>query len=342
MKKRKKLWWKVKKFVYAAEKDVALVMGISFILIILVTISANLNGDGSLPNIAIVEIQVDCEYCPDLTEVSNNIYSLGNVTSHQVLNVSEASNIIELYNITKLPTLILSGDGITIPIGFYRTNNVLIYDSVFPYMTEKGEIKGTVKLTEIIPDCEVCFNLDSFKQVLKEQLLITEEETLTVNEASELTEKYNIEILPTIILSEDALLYDLQTWYQIGTEETDALVLRKTNPPFYNLTSNTIEGLVDITYITVSCEDCYEVTAHKEILEKFNVGINSETFISKESASHLIEKYNIEKLPTVLLSEDASLYDQLVSAWKQVGSIEEDGIFVFRTVEIMQGNFVLS
>ena len=134
----------------------------------------------------------------------------------------------------------------------------------------------------------------------------------------------------------------LQTWYQIGSYEPDALVLRKTNPPFYNLSANKIEGLVDVTYITVSCEDCYEVTAHKEILEKFNVGINSETFISKESASHLIEKYNIEKLPTVLLSEDASLYDQLVSAWNQVGSIEEDGTFVFRTVEVMQGNFVLS
>lgn len=341
--KKKKLWWKVKKFIYTAEKNVALVMGISFILIILVTISETIQDKESLPNIGIVEIQVDCEYCSDLTDVSNNIYSLSNVTSHQILNSNEASNIIELYNIIKLPTLILTGEinEVYLP-GFKEINNALVYDPVIPYMTSEGEIIGTIKLTEIIPDCEICFSLDSFKQVLKEQLLITEEETLTMNEANNLIEKYNIEILPTIILSEDALLYNLKTWYQVGSEETDALVLRKTNPPFYNLSANSIEGLVDVTYITVSCEDCYEVTAHKEILEQFNVAINSETFISKESASHLIEKYDIEKLPTVLLSKDASLYEQLVSAWKQVGSIEEDGTFVFRTVEVMQGNFVLS
>ena len=204
--KKKKLWWKVKKFLYSAEKDVALVMGISFILIILVTISETLDKETKIPNIDIVEMQADCEYCSDLTEVSNNIYSLSNVTSHQVFNYAEAINIVKNYNISKLPTLILTGDinEIYIP-GFVESNNALVYDPIIPYMTPEGIIKGIVKLTEIVPDCEVCFELDSFKQVLKEQLLITEEETLTVDEASELIEKYNIEILPTNLVSDRKL-----------------------------------------------------------------------------------------------------------------------------------------
>ena len=52
--------------------------------------------------------------------------------------------------------------------------------------------------------------------------------------------------------------------------------------------------------------------------------------VQTSEGRHLLNKYNIELLPTIILSKDASDYLSLKSVWPNVGTIEEDGSYVFR------------
>lgn len=91
---------------------------------------------------------------------------------------------------------------------------------------------------------------------------------------------------------------------------------------------------VEMTYLTdEGCQDCYDPTRHKTILEtNFGLTIQSEKYIDAESdqGRELVERYAIKQLPTVLLSAQAAAYASFGNVWTQVGSIEEDGTFIFR------------
>ena len=161
------------------------------------------------------------------------------------------------------------------------------------------------------------------------------------NEGKELIKKYNIGFAPTIILSKEASAYDIiqQAWLQIGSKEIDGnYVLRLVNPPFINLTTNMLRGLVNIVYLTdKSCLECYDVNKHKEILtnqQSFAINLEKEeTFdISDVRGKELIAKYNITQVPTVILSEEINVYPSS-QVLKQFFSVEKDGSYVFRTTQ---------
>jgi len=48
-----------------------------------------------------------------------------------------------------------------------------------------------------------------------------------------------------------------------------------------------------------------------------------------------VSKYNIQKVPVILLSPEAKEYDSFINAWKPVGSVESDGWFVMRKPEAL-------
>ena len=119
-----------------------------------------------------------------------------------------------------------------------------------------------------------------------------------------------------------------------GKEKDDSLVFEVSQPVYVDLASGQIVGLVDVTYLTdSSCNDCYDSTIHRSILETgFGVKIQKEITIDARSSEGraLIASYLIKETPTILLSKEASAYQRLVTTWKQVGSVEGDGTFVFR------------
>ena len=62
--------------------------------------------------------------------------------------------------------------------------------------------------------------------------------------------------------------------------------------------------------------------------------------ISSAEGKALVEKYAIKKVPTVVISGDLREYEGFDTVWGQVGSIEEDGTYVFRQLEVLSQNIV--
>jgi len=158
-------------------------------------------------------------------------------------------------------------------------------------------------------------------------------------EAQALIQKYGISYLPAMILSgpiakETSFVSD---WTQnMGSLENDgSLVSRPISPPFYDIGKKEMAGLVKAIMIRASgCPQCTDPSVFITTLEGPGIGM---MFSEKKSldendadAQSLISKYNITKLPVLLLSTDASVYpayDSLLA----LGS-EQDGWYVLRTI----------
>ena len=61
--------------------------------------------------------------------------------------------------------------------------------------------------------------------------------------------------------------------------------------------------------------------------------------MSSKEGKALIAEYGIEKVPTILIKGDAGAYPSLVKAWKSVGTVEQDGTYVFRKLEIIKKTY---
>ncbi len=90
------------------------------------------------------------------------------------------------------------------------------------------------------------------------------------------------------------------------------------------------------------CAGCYDVGINKLIVQRFGVDVEEKTVEAKsEEGKALIIRYNITKIPTFLLSENATLSDQLMQVWTQVGTIENDGVMVFRSPDALDVDYEL-
>ena len=49
----------------------------------------------------------------------------------------------------------------------------------------------------------------------------------------------------------------------------------------------------------------------------------------------MIKQYALTKIPTIVLSGDIALYEKLTSVWSQVGTVETNGSYVFRSTEVL-------
>jgi cold shock CspA family protein len=79
---------------------------------------------------------------------------------------------------------------------------------------------------------------------------------------------------------------------------------------------------------------------HVPIVKRFQVYLESTKTVdaSSNEGKSLISKYNITAVPTILITGDVSVYDPLAAIWPSVGSVEEDGVYVFRTMSAVRGS----
>jgi hypothetical protein len=160
-------------------------------------------------------------------------------------------------------------------------------------------------------------------------------------EGMALISKYSITKVPTLIVEGGAnASANLTSWWATigGTSEQDgALVYRDVYPPYYDLSAKKMVGVVDVVEIKApSCGDCFNISGMTEMLSGAQVGmrlgnVTSIDYNSTEGKA-LIAKYGLTKVPALLLSPDAAAYKSLASAWQNVGTIEPDGWYVYRSV----------
>lgn len=294
-----------------------------------------------------------CSDCFDISTIVSHVKNANvNITKEATLEFDskEGREIISKYKIEKVPAVVVTGEIEKINIqGLEKKENALVLTQVKPPYTNAltGKIEGKVSLY-ILKDaaCEKCNNLSILTSQIKAAGIKLSEEKIIApasDEGKELIKKYSIDFVPAMILSKDASAYEImqQAWQQIGSRESDgSYVLRLVNPPFINLTTGKLRGLIDITYVTdKSCVECYNVSQHRLILtnpQTFAMKLDKEeTYeIADAKGKELIAKYNITKVPTIILSDDASAYPSSL-ALKQFFSVENDGSYIFRQMDVV-------
>lgn len=289
-----------------------------------------------------------CSDCFDTLPIISNIKNTKvNITKESVLEFDskEGKEIVSKYKIEKVPTVIITGEIDKTDVQWLEKieNALLLTNTPPPYTnTATGKIEGRVVLYNLKDSsCEKCSDLSSLvSQIRNAGVKVSEEKIIlpSSEEGKELAKKYNIDFAPTIILSKDAGLYSIiqEAWPRIGSKESDgSYVLRLVNPPFINLTTGKLRGIVNIIYLTdKSCEECYDVMLHREILTSpsFALKLDKEETIDVSDAKgkELIAKYNITLVPTIILSGEVSVYPS-IQILKNFFSVEKDA-YVFRNL----------
>ncbi|MBI4146225.1 hypothetical protein HY489_02710 [Candidatus Woesearchaeota archaeon] len=293
----------------------------------------------------------DCEDCFNTTVATDFLAKQTNlnITEIKQLTIQESKELADKYNITRLPAIVLTGEvnNLTIP-NFEQKEGALVFANAPPpyYDIATKQYRGKITLTTIDVTCQDCFNMSSLLGQLEQAGVKIDKKTqllATSEEAKTLISKYKIQKLPTLIMSKEALEYGVinEVWGQVGSEEEDGnLILRFVYPPYVNASTGKTEGLVDLTLLTdKTCTDCLNTTVYEEL---FKQGLNMRTKtitnvdVSSAKGKLLIKKYNITIVPTLIASKDAAQYPVMAEVWQQLGSIEKDGSYVLRNVQLME------
>ena len=97
-----------------------------------------------------------------------------------------------------------------------------------------------------------------------------------------------------------------------------------------------------ILLLNSSCMECYNVNQFvDEMGSTFGfVAAQEEIEIETEEGKELVENYNITKIPTFILSEEALGYPGFEDFWTSKNNTIEDGWLVFRAVEELGAYYI--
>ena len=186
--------------------------------------------------------------------------------------------------------------------------------------------------------CQDCSNLTPLLDAIKkENVKINSEKTVEITspEGMELINKYSITKVPALVISgeieKEANLKAM--WPQLGEVKEDTFILRQVGAPYVLIDSGDVIGRIKWVMLTdTSCTECYDVANHEIILKQFGVPTQDQQVINSQlsDGKELIAKYKIKLVPTIILTGDVGAYPSLINVWSQVGTIEEDGAYIFR------------
>jgi len=316
------------------------------------------------PEIELIQLVASsCAECPKLDSFVNALKKLDvNVTKDTMLefNSTKGGQLVKDFNITRVPTIIISGEVDKTEIssmlkdyGEKLGESFVVRNAGIPYFDLKElKVKGIVNAIILEKEsCTECFDMNStFIELMKGSGVYFNEVKILDSDSSEgkaIISNYSFGALPVMILSSELKEYTnlTQNWNNVGFVDGNGFyILNKIFPPYYDLNSNSVKGLVEVTYLVdEKCTECYNPKeVHGPILEGLLIKISKESSIDVNSAQgkEFISKYKIKEIPTMILSPEAKYYDSLNNVWGTVGSIESDGLYVFRDVNSLNVKFV--
>jgi len=179
-------------------------------------------------------------------------------------------------------------------------------------------------------DCvDISLIVDSLK---KSNVNITEEKELEFNSqiTKEIIDKYNIESVPTIIISGEIDKLNIKDMEKID----NVLIFSKLNPPYTETKTGKTIGLVYTTLIKdSSCTACRDLSSIPDTLTQSGVVVKEEKMLEKSDtkAQEWIKKLNIQKLPVFLISDDIEVYP-FVEKMKQAKIPKKNGYYIFESL----------
>jgi len=156
-------------------------------------------------------------------------------------------------------------------------------------------------------------------------------------------EMYDIKNLPAVIVSGDIKNQGvLSAWNALSGKKVNGNIVIENLLPYYDLKSNSVKGIVNIVLLKdKTCTDCFDENGYLGVLKRFGVFVNEvKTYdINSKEGKTLVKKYSITKVPMFILSSSAGDYPALVSSWNQVGTISQNGKYIFRAVQKMGSKY---
>ncbi len=279
----------------------------------------------------IIVIQTQCEECINLVDLTG---ALGLAYPQRVVDVENAQDLIAQYNITNVPAMIIKTNEELPLYNFQQVDTGYVLQDLAPYIDlATGDLVGEVQMTIInAPEsCDECFDISLFTTQLEESMAVTQ--TTEELSTSELVAEYNITKLPAVLVQGDTEAYIYAD--AIGPMVGDARVLESL-APYYDVATQEVMGLVDVTYIIPDdCADCENKSAYESILVQQGIFIAKERELTEASARSRINKYNITELPTMILSEEIMAYEYFLQSWGAVGTVEDDDVLVLRNNQVL-------
>jgi len=298
---------------------------------------------------------IECgDNCSSFEEILTYLSNFNINFSEKNVLILEKDNssreLISKYNLKKLPALILFGefsrssffDDLSRYGRFYNNTTLIIETTRAPFFNlSLNSVEGLVDLI-ILRDknCKECFDMTQLSKLLSSMGVVLKNISIKDIDLSVSKDYSDLSRLPLAFISKDIKYYPkaFSVLKQLGLLERDnSFLLYPPIPPYRNISSGKIVGLVDVILIDAdNCDDCYDVYKNVDILRRFGIYINSITSynLSDKEAKDLLLKYNLSKVPTILVSPEAKYYSNFVNAWRSVGMISNvDGWFIMTKPE---------
>ena len=309
-------------------------------------------------NVQVVKITLaNCDFCYDLSQAVDALKKQNvNITMEEDVSSDSAvaKELISRYGLIKLPTMIVSGElnkseqlsGYFNANGELRNERFIFTALKAPYYDlEQDIIVGKVNLYQLKDStCSQCPDLSKAVETLqKSGVFLTSNKQVEYNseEGKKLIAQFGVDNVPALLISDDIDYYEpvKQQLEKVEAAKKDGFyAVHSLIPPYRDLAKNKVVGLVELITLTdTSCQVCYDVSVNKQILQRLGLLIASEKTVDISSAEgqQLKQKYQITKVPIILASPEAAVYDNFVQAWESVGSVETDGWYVMRKPELL-------
>jgi len=271
-----------------------------------------------------------CEDCIDLADLAVAL-NLGYSTTE--LSVEDASDYISKYNITGVPALLVLTEEELPLFNFEQVENGFLLQNIAPYRNlATDDLVGEVEISIIeAPNCDECFNITLFTEQIVDAMAVTK--TTNVEATQDIINKYDLTRLPVVIVEGEVEEYIYAD--AIGPKVGNARLLEAL-APYYDLATEEVAGLVEVTYIMPDeCDQCNNESIYRDVLEQQGVFIADEKVLTQRDGRSRIAKYNITELPVMILSKEITAYDFFIQNWAFVGTVEEDGMLVLRKNEAL-------
>lgn len=188
--------------------------------------------------------------------------------------------------------------------------------------------------------CENCFDASYLFNVLKEQDVIFKrirQVDINSEEGKSLKDQYQVNKIPIVFITgEIKKNTDFLNIFQGYGQVKDDVLISDVYPPYKDLKTNEIVGLVDLTIIyDQTCAECHNTKKHLDFLKAEGIEPVSEKKldVATEEAQQLIAKYNVTKVPAIILSPAAKNYKIFTEHWQEVGIIADDGYYIYTAPE---------
>lgn len=195
--------------------------------------------------------------------------------------------------------------------------------------------------------CGDCFGAETVVELIKSShnIKITNKKIITPDDSGydKFVKRYEIKNLPAIVVSGDTSNSKITgAWESLSGENKNGDILIQNLLPFYDIEEQKQKGFIDVVLLEdKTCTDCFNATQYLDTLKRSAMRVKNYSIydISSAEGRSYIDKYKIKKVPVLIMSESANDYPGFKDAWKDVGTIESDGWFVFRKVEKTGGKF---